>query len=99
MMTGTPTAARTPSRRQALALLVGLLLVAGVVTVASFAVHPSKARAFSLFYGSVFLNDERGPVSVDLAQPAGGRPALSPAPAAGCDRRTDVVAEHAQRAG
>ena len=62
-----PAAARTASRQQALALLIGLLLVAGVVTVASFTVRPSKARAFSLFYGSVFLNDERGPVSVDLA--------------------------------
>ncbi|MDT4976438.1 MAG: hypothetical protein QOG98_2196, partial [Pseudonocardiales bacterium] len=47
-------------------MIAGLVLVAGTVAVASFAVKPNKARAFDLFYGSVFLNDERAPVAVDL---------------------------------
>jgi len=54
-------------------MVAGLLLVAGAVTVASFAVKPNKARAFDLFYGSVFLNDERAPVAVDLTN---GRPTV-----------------------
>jgi hypothetical protein len=47
-------------------MIAGLALVAGTVAVASYAVKPNKARAFDLFYGSVFLNDERAPVAVDL---------------------------------
>jgi len=47
-------------------MIAGLVLVAGTVAVASYAVKPNKARAFDLFYGSVFLNDERAPVAVDL---------------------------------
>lgn len=47
-------------------MLAGLALVAGTIAIASFAVKPNKAQAFTLFYGSVFLNDERAPVAVDL---------------------------------
>ncbi len=47
-------------------MIAGLVLVAGTVAIASFAVKPNKARAFDLFYGSVFLSDERAPVAVDL---------------------------------
>ena len=63
-----PSATRSlaPSRRQATAMVAGLVLVAGTVAIASFTVKPSKARAFDLFYGSVFINDERAPVAVDL---------------------------------
>jgi hypothetical protein len=60
------TPGRKPSRRQATAMIAGLVLVAGTVAIASFAVKPNKARAFDLFYGSVFLSDERAPVAVDL---------------------------------
>ena len=50
--------------------MLALVLVAAVVVIASFTVRPTRARAFSLFYGSTFLNDERGPVSVDLTNAA-----------------------------
>jgi len=65
--------AAAPSRRQALVLVLALLVVAGAVTVASFAVRPSKARAFDLFYGSVFIDDNTAPVAVDLAS---GKPSI-----------------------
>lgn len=58
--------AAAPSRRQAFALLAGLLVVACGVTVASYLVKPNKARAFELFYGSLLINDDRSPVFVDL---------------------------------
>jgi hypothetical protein len=70
-----PTAGRglAPSRRQAVALVAGLVLVAGTVAVASYTVKANKAQAFDLFYGSVYLNDERAPVAVDLAD---GKPTV-----------------------
>jgi hypothetical protein len=54
-------------------MLVGLVVVAAGVAVASFAVRPSKARAFDLFYGTAFINDNTSPVAVDLAT---GRPTV-----------------------
>jgi hypothetical protein len=54
-------------------LVLALLVVAGAVTVASFAVRPSKARAFDLFYGSLFIDDNTAPVAVDLAT---GKPSV-----------------------
>jgi hypothetical protein len=54
-------------------LLLALTLVAGAITVASFAVRPAKARAFELFYGSVFIDDNTAPVAVDLAT---GKPSV-----------------------
>ena len=65
--------AAAPSRRQALVLVLALLVVGGAVAVASFAVKPSKARAFDLFYGSVFIDDNTAPVAVDLAS---GKPSV-----------------------
>jgi len=62
-----------PTRRQVTAMVAGLVLVAGTVAVASFAVKPNKAQAFDLFYGSLFLNDERAPVAVDLTN---GKPTV-----------------------
>ena len=47
------------SRRQTIALLTVLLLVAGAVALASYAVRPEKARAFRMFHGSVFLAAEQ----------------------------------------
>lgn len=66
-------AAPRPTRRQAVALIAVLTLVAGAVAVASYLVHPSRARAFDLFSGSLFLADSVAPVSVDLAT---GSPSL-----------------------
>jgi len=65
--------ARKPSRRQAVAMLAALILVAAAVSVASFVVKPSRARSFHLFYGTTFLNDDSSPVAVDLAS---GRPTI-----------------------
>lgn len=62
-----------PSARQSLALLLALLAVAGTVVGVSFLVHPDRARSFSLFHGSIFLNDSLAPVAVDLAT---GRPTV-----------------------
>jgi hypothetical protein len=62
-----------PNRRQSVVLLLALTLVAGAITVASFAVRPAKARAFELFYGSVFIDDNTAPVAVDLAT---GKPSV-----------------------
>jgi hypothetical protein len=62
-----------PSRRQTVALLAVLALVAGAVAVASYLIRPERARAFDLFHGSVFLSDQNGPVAVDLAS---GKPTL-----------------------
>ncbi|HET6875948.1 MAG TPA: hypothetical protein VFH38_00310 [Jatrophihabitans sp.] len=55
------------SRRQALALVAVLLLVAAGVATASVLVRPDQARAFDLFSGSLFLGDSVAPVAVDLA--------------------------------
>lgn len=68
-----PARAAAPSRRQAVALVAALVLVAGAIAIASFAVKPSTARAFNLFYGSVFINDNTAPVAVDLAT---GKPSV-----------------------
>jgi Fibronectin type III domain len=56
-----------PSRRQTLALLLVLVLVAGAVAAASLLIRPDRARAFDLLHGSVFIEDQAGPVAVDLA--------------------------------
>ncbi len=56
-----------PSRRQAVALLAVLVVVAGVIAAVSYLVTPDRARAFSLVGGSVFLSDSVAPVAVDLA--------------------------------
>ncbi|SOD71867.1 hypothetical protein SAMN05892883_1328 [Jatrophihabitans sp. GAS493] len=61
------------SRRQAGALLCALLLLVGAVVAASSLVKPSKARAFDLFHGSIFLGDDRAPVAVDLTN---GKPTV-----------------------
>ena len=47
-------------------MLTGLALVTGGVVAAAAFVKPSKARAFDLFHGSIFLGDDRAPVAVDL---------------------------------
>src|SRR5919201_3626200 len=65
--------ASRPSRRQTIALLAVLALVAGAVAVVSYLVRPEKARAFDLFHGSLFLSDQIAPVAVDLAT---GKPTL-----------------------
>jgi hypothetical protein len=54
-------------------MAAALLVVAAAISVVSFAVKPSKARAFNLFYGSVFIDDNTAPVSVDLAS---GKPSV-----------------------
>ncbi|HEU5266493.1 MAG TPA: fibronectin type III domain-containing protein [Jatrophihabitans sp.] len=59
--------AARPSRRQTVALLVVLTLIAGTVVAASYLVRPEKARAFDLIHGSVFLEDTYAPVGIDLA--------------------------------
>lgn len=56
-----------PSRRQSVALLAVLALVAGLIAAISYVVRPQRARAFDLFNGSLFLNDTVAPVAVDLA--------------------------------
>lgn len=66
--------ATRPSRRQTVALLAVLVLIAGAVAIASYVVRPEKARAFQLFHGSVFLGYQDSPVAVDLAT---GRPTLT----------------------
>jgi hypothetical protein len=69
-----PTAAgRAPTRAQAVALLCGLVLVAAGITAVSYLVKPSKARAFQLFYGSVYVDDNTSPVAIDLAS---GKPTV-----------------------
>jgi len=50
-----------------------VVLAAAAAAIASYVVKPSKARAFDLFYGTVLLNDNVAPVSVDLAT---GRPTV-----------------------
>ncbi|HKC26796.1 MAG TPA: fibronectin type III domain-containing protein [Jatrophihabitans sp.] len=62
-----------PSPRQTLALISVLVMIAAAVAVASYVVRPEKARAFDLFHGSIFLNDQTAPVAVDLAS---GKPTL-----------------------
>jgi hypothetical protein len=69
----TATPALHPSRRQTIALLGVVALVAGAVAVASYLIRPEKARAFDLFHGSMFLSDQNSPVAVDLAS---GKPTL-----------------------
>ncbi len=64
---------RAPSRTQTTALLTVLVLVAGAVAAVAFLVKPSKARSFNLFLGSVYINDNRSPVSIDLAS---GKPTV-----------------------
>ncbi|WP_375478899.1 hypothetical protein [uncultured Jatrophihabitans sp.] len=62
-----------PSRRQAVALIAVLLMVAGAVAAVSYAVRPDRARSFDLLRGQVFLADQIAPVAVDLAT---GKPTL-----------------------
>jgi hypothetical protein len=66
-------AGRTPSRRQAVALLTGLALVAAGIAIVSFVVKPSTARSFDLFYGSMYIDDNTSPVAIDLAS---GKPSV-----------------------
>ena len=66
-------ASARPSRRQAVALVAVLLLVAAGIATASVLVRPARARAFDLFSGSLFLGDSVAPVAVDLAT---GEPSL-----------------------
>ena len=40
---------RSPSRLQTVAIVLGVLVIAGGVAAASFLVKPSKARSFQLF--------------------------------------------------
>ena len=68
-----PLTSSAPSRKQAIAMVAALVLVGAAITVASFAVKPSKARSFDLFYGSVFIDDNTAPVSIDLAS---GKPTV-----------------------
>jgi hypothetical protein len=65
--------ASRPTRRQTLALLAVLAVVAGTVAAVSYLVRPERARAFDLFHGSLFLSDQKAPVAVDLAT---GKPTL-----------------------
>jgi hypothetical protein len=62
-----------PSRRQALALVAVLALAAGGAALASWLLTPGRAQAFDLFRGSVYIDDARAPVSVDLAS---GKPTV-----------------------
>jgi hypothetical protein len=64
---------RAPSAVQTTALLAVLVLVAAGIAAVSFLVKPSKARSFDLFLGSVYINDNRSPVSIDLAS---GKPTV-----------------------
>ncbi|TAM90665.1 MAG: fibronectin type III domain-containing protein, partial [Jatrophihabitans sp.] len=66
-------AAAVPSRRQAIALVTALVVVAGAIAAASFLARPDTARAFDLFYGSVYIDDATAPVAVDLAS---GKPTV-----------------------
>jgi hypothetical protein len=63
----------TPSRVQSFMLLLGVVAIAAGLAIASFVVKPSKARSFDLFYGSMYINDNASPVSVDLAS---GKPTV-----------------------
>src|SRR4051812_38989531 len=65
--------ASRPSRRQTIALVAVLALVAGAVALVSYLIRPEKARAFDLFHGSLFLSDQNSPVAVDLTT---GKPTL-----------------------
>jgi hypothetical protein len=69
----TTTSSHGPSRRQLVALLIAVVVVAAGVSIASVLVKPSTARAFSFLYGSMFLNDVSSPVAVDLAS---GKPTV-----------------------
>ncbi len=64
---------RSLSRRQSVALLAVFILVVGLVAAASALIRPSRARAFQLFHGSLFLDDDRAPVAVNLAD---GKPTV-----------------------
>jgi hypothetical protein len=66
-------AAARPTRRQSAALLIILVLIAGVIATVSYVVRPERARSFDLFGGSIFLADQVAPVAVDLAT---GSPSL-----------------------
>jgi hypothetical protein len=68
-----PVRSSRPSPRQAATLVCALLAVASTVIAVSFLIRPSKARAFDLFYGTVYLNDNTAPVAVDLAT---GKPSV-----------------------
>ncbi|HEY3736054.1 MAG TPA: hypothetical protein VGL26_01310, partial [Jatrophihabitans sp.] len=54
--------------------MLGVVVAVGAAAaIASFVVHPSKARAFDLYYGTTILNDNTAPVVVDLAS---GKPTV-----------------------
>ncbi|SDJ52691.1 hypothetical protein SAMN05444157_3805 [Frankineae bacterium MT45] len=70
---GTGPGRSTLSRTQAAALLAALVVLVGGVVLAGAVIKPSKARAFDLFHGSLFLGDDRAPVAVDLTN---GKPTV-----------------------
>lgn len=84
----TAAAAPRPTRRQTVAVLLALALVAGAVTAASYLIKPNTARTFDLFHGSIFLGDNVAPVAVDLAS---GKPTIRLA-----DANTQVGAVHTE---
>ena len=66
MRAGLPLAT-SPTRRQSAGLLALVLVVAVLVPLLSTFVDPSTARSFDLVSGSIYLDDDRAPVAVDLA--------------------------------
>ena len=62
-----------PSRLQTVAVLAGVVALAAAVALVSVLVKPNRARSFQLLYGSVLINDNTSPVSVDLAS---GKPTV-----------------------
>lgn len=54
-------------------MISALVAVATALALASFVVRPNKARAFDLFYGTMIINDDTAPVSIDLAS---GKPTV-----------------------
>ena len=62
-----------PSKTQTIAMLGVLVLVGAAIAAAAVLIRPNKARAFDLFYGSLYLNDNRAPVAVDLTN---GKPTV-----------------------
>ena len=65
--------ASRPSRPQAVALISVIVLAATVAAAVSWLVKPSRAQAFDLVHGSIYINDVHAPVAVDLAS---GKPTV-----------------------
>jgi hypothetical protein len=62
-----------PTRRQTVVLLSVLVLVAAGAAAVSWLLKPSRAQAFDLIHGSVYIPDRAGAVSMDLAS---GKPTV-----------------------